>query len=233
MKASTNLASVVKDKDLIDQLEVIIAERRAQEYLDLMSNAITEQDKREFKTWYKKVYLPIEAESIDTWIETCQDLVDETVKIDKHNEIINFNEFMCGIWIKYHQVYHIMYAIGNDELAPLILDEQLFSKLPKSSLQNRNEFKLFKDFIEYDIEIEISRAIKLQILTQLAEIEVQYSLDIIRDSREFTQKKEKALKALVSDQIVTFIINTILKSGKNKVNDEDVYNDILNKLNFG
>jgi len=54
-------------------------------------------------------------------------------------------------------------AIKNKK-NPLKIDKEFMKFLPKSIFSNLSDHKFFEDFIDADLEMEIDRAVKFQIL---------------------------------------------------------------------
>ena len=65
-------------------------------------------------------------------------------------ECLNFNQFVSQIWYKYMQV--AFYDLADDmKVHPLKLDKEYFTNLPISTLKNLDNFKLFRNFTDYDM----------------------------------------------------------------------------------
>lgn len=47
-----------------------------------------------------------------------------------------------------------------------LLDEAFFELLPKSALMNMSDLKMFENFMKSDIEIEVIRAVKFNVLLE-------------------------------------------------------------------
>lgn len=131
---------------------------------------------------------------------------------------------MRQIWPKYMQACLFEFATHSNQPA-LLLDKQCFEELPESALNNINDFKLFQNYKEFDVEIETHRALKHQFLTQLANKEIN---DTIRFLEGSDKKFIPALKEIQKKQVPRYISQEILNdTTSSDFNDEKVYNQIL------
>jgi hypothetical protein len=101
IRTSKILGDTFKKASLRTQIENLIAFRRAEEYKELISNSISNEEEKIFKTWYREEYMPLEADALEAWKFIYKDLVGQETHLDNFTLLLNFNEFMSKIWCKY------------------------------------------------------------------------------------------------------------------------------------
>ena len=75
---------------------------------------------------------------------------------------------MSNVWAKYLQI--ALNDMAQDmKMLRLKLAKDYFTDLPSSTLENMDDFKMFENFAAQDTIIEINRAVKFQVLKDLAE----------------------------------------------------------------
>lgn len=187
------------------------------------------------KKWFNKKFLPIENSMIDLWISNAQELldIDEMTEGEIIQEKLDFNNFMSKIFEKYMQVALIeMAAQINSELTKL--SDNYFYELPVSALKNMDNCNLFQNFVESDLRIEVMRALKLKSLTNIIieEIDEEYLKDL-DEGKIYDKMFMEKMELFIEEELPTMIVTGILKKpdeNTNTVNEEGIYDSILNKL---
>ena len=132
-----------------------------------------------------------------------------------------------GVWHKYMQVCLYQYAASSHTVA-IKLDEDYSADIPARVLRNEADFKMFEDFTECDMELEMIRAVKFQILRETVNSEIRDSLE----SAE-TEGLREALRGFQSGPAMTdFILNELLNatdetSAHSEICEENIYNRVL------
>ena len=56
---------------------------------------------------------------------------------------------------------------ANFKLRPIELDHEEFKELPSFALKNMDDFNFFEDYLETDMIIEMTRAFKVQVMSEI------------------------------------------------------------------
>ena len=111
---------------------------------------------------------------------------DKVTKTQIFEESLNYNKCMDEIWPKYLQAAARDLARAT-KTQPMILDQDFFSEMPGFCLRNMDMYKLFTDYTECDLELEVIRAVKNQVLNTKVDQEIRNTVEELSpEDREIT-----------------------------------------------
>ena len=111
----------------------------------------------------------------------------ETLDADqKQDQLVNCNQFFTDIFIKYVQIALFdMAKFLKIQKTTLDVDDY-FEDLPYSAIDNVQDHQLFENFVENELEIEVIRAIKFQVLDEYSKKEIEEATSyLVETSPEF------------------------------------------------
>jgi hypothetical protein len=113
------------------------------------------------------------------------------------------------------------------KIQKLTLDaDDYFSDLPFSAFENCADHQLFENFVESELEVELIRAMKFQVLVEYGKEKIK---DVIRSElspdRPGDKLKKKKLDKLKQEVFLDYIENKILNiNEEGLLNEESIYN---------
>ena len=111
------------------------------------------------------------------------------------DQSLNFNEFAQQIWPKYTQI--AFYDMADDrKTEPANLGREHWENGPPSMMSNIDDYRVFRNFVDCEYELEVRRRVKLQELEKVADAEVTEAAGELDD---LVPESEEALEALTQD----------------------------------
>ena len=116
----------------------------------------------------KTRFIPTRALALDFWSDLATQFC-EKHKIDYVEEEWgrDFVKFQDKIWPKYLQACYNEMALKPELGKKIRLAEEEFDDLPFSALHNMDNFSMFKDYLQSDMWLEMTRAFKIIVMKQI------------------------------------------------------------------
>jgi hypothetical protein len=192
--------------------------------------AVDDVEKKKKKKWYSKVYLSADNQVKLQFLDFLEEFREREEPMDEDEEqdsILKFNHFSSSIFEKYMQIALFDLASKNKEEATK-LSQDYFEDWPVSAFENLDDYKVFQNFTENDLQIEAIRNAKYLVMIESVEEMIKFEKQDLDENDEEDKIILKELDTLIQTTVPTFIVTKIL----NKT-EESIYNTIMNKLQPG
>ena len=175
---------------------------QVEDFLDEFCGVVTTKESLQFADkWIKESYVPNRSAALDMWLQLAEQFcqVFPTESYDGQKWSKHFALLQRDLWPKYLQagLNEMYFSDQRMKQTKVKLSDEEFDELPASHLKSLPDYDLFVDFVQADMIIEVSRALKYHFMP--------YVLRKVQKEHQLEQGEKEQLEFLQEHCITEFL----------------------------